>query len=43
MYPMMAIKQPISAKPTRCFSLSEMYASVRVVTDAAMKMGITND
>lgn len=43
MYPMMAIKQPASATPARCFSLSDMYARARVVTDAAIKIGITKD
>ena len=40
---MMAIKQPVRARPARCFSLSETYAIARVVIDAAMKIGITKD
>ena len=43
MHPMIEIKQPINAKPARCFSLSEMYAMVKVLTDAAIKIGITKD
>lgn len=41
MYPMIAMKPPVNARPLRCFSLSEMYATLRVLKEAAMKIGIT--
>ena len=41
MYPMIAIRHPANARPARCFNLSEMYATVKVVAEAAIKIGIT--
>lgn len=42
MYPMIEMEHPASAKPARCFNLSDTKAMLKVLTEDAMKIGIIN-